>query len=143
MGVVAHQFAAAFRPFWETRSVPSPAQRLYQQNRVRHPSSQNINRCYFVGERGTLCCDHLKITGNAALVARDGKVQRALSGPHRFILDLRFVFQNSDRGQIILDLLESSEHVLSISSDLIVISGARLIVEGTSPSYIEDCTHGR
>jgi hypothetical protein len=94
-------------------------------------------------ERAALCGDHLKVTSDAAFLTRHRKIERALGGRDCFVLNLGLVFQNSDSGQIVFDPLESSQHVLPISSDLVVISRTRLIVDCTASSGIEDRTHGR
>src|SRR5579863_8856633 len=137
MGIVAHEFAAALRSRRQTRSVPSAAEGLNQQHCVRHSTAQNINRSDLIRKRRTLSSDHLEVTCDPTLVANDGKVQGALCRRHRFILDLRFVFQNSNGCQIVFHLLESIQHILSIGSDLIVISGTCLIVKSMSSSGIE------
>src|SRR5579864_2133089 len=39
MNITAHQLATALGPLWKTRSIPSTAQSLNEQYRVRHPAS--------------------------------------------------------------------------------------------------------
>ena len=66
--IAAYQLAAAFGPVWQARAIPVPAESLDQQDRVRHPPSQDVNRRDFIPKGDTLRGDHLEVTGDAALV---------------------------------------------------------------------------
>src|ERR1700730_4707365 len=99
---------------------------------------RRIDRRNLIGQGGTLCGDYLEVTWDAALVAGDRKIERALGSRDCFVLNLSLVFHNSHGRQIVFDLLESSQYVLSVRSDLIVIDGTRLVVQGAAYAHIED-----
>jgi hypothetical protein len=69
---------------------------LYQQYCVGHTTPQNIDRRYFIRERGTLRGDYLEVACDSPLVTNDREIEGALGGHDCFILDLGLAFQNSD-----------------------------------------------
>src|SRR5258708_469844 len=143
LGIPTRQLAAAFGSLRKTRSVPPAPKGLNQQDCVRHTTPEDIDGSDFICQRGTLRGDHLQIACYAAFVASYRKVQGVLRRHHRFILHLGFVFQNSYRRQIVFHLLESSQYVFPIGSDLKVISSTRLVGKSTTSAHVEDCTYGR
>src|ERR1700739_628917 len=73
--IAPRQFAAALGPLREAGTIPPPAQSLNQQNGAGQAPAQDVDGRDFVTERSTLRNGHFQITGDAALIALNGKFE--------------------------------------------------------------------
>src|ERR1700675_1161255 len=71
VSVAAYQLAAAFGSLRQTRSIPSAAEGLNQQDCARHTTSQDIDLRDFIRERGSLRGGHFQIARDPTLIASD------------------------------------------------------------------------
>jgi hypothetical protein len=117
--------------------IPSAAQRLNQQHTSRHAPRKNIHRRPLILQRDGLRSDHLQVTDNPARILSSRNSQRILSSFNGAILNSRLLLQNTKRRQIILHLLERSEHCLPITRHSGVISRFSQINLRVSPATIK------
>ena len=121
------QFAAAFRARRQLGAIPAATESLHERYGVHHAAAENIYRGDFVGESGALRGGHFKIASDAAFVARDGQLEVFLGCGDRRVLYLSFVLQNPQRSDVVLDLLETGQHSLSIVRDSLIVRSDGLV----------------
>src|ERR1700746_1657882 len=128
--------------FWQSRAIPTATESLDQQDRVHHAAAKKIDRRDLIGKRGGLSGGHFEVTGDAALVAGDGKIQILLSCLYCSILRLGFAFENPQRRNVVFDLLETGQDGLAIIGDGLVVRSDGLIRGSSAPSRVEDGLRG-
>src|SRR5271170_4987567 len=96
---------------------PSTAERLHQQNAGVHPSSSNLNLIALVIEIFGLCRDDLEVVVPTADVTVGKDTQVILCRIDRLVLLLGLALEDSQRREVVFDLLKRGEGCLAIIGD--------------------------
>ena len=62
---------------------------------------------------------------------------------HHLVLERRFLFQDAQRGEVVLDFLEAREHRLAVGRHLHVVRGDRLVARRPAQPAVEDALDRR
>src|SRR5213592_4629047 len=85
---------------------PSAAECLDEEHTGRQPPRQDRRRRAAVGQGGALRREHLEIARHAAAVAIRRERERAVRRRDRRRLDGRFLTQDAERREAVLDVLQ-------------------------------------
>ena len=118
---MARQFAAAFRACRQGGAIPSSTESLDERDRVYHAPAKDINGSDFVRESGGLSGCHFEVACDAARVACVREFEILLGGDDCFVLNLRFVLEDSQGSYVVFDLLETSQHDFAIVGDGLIV----------------------
>ena len=121
------EFAAAFGALREFGATPATTEGLDQRDGIYHSAAENIDRGDFVGESRALSGGHFKVAGDATRIASVGKCEIFLGGGDGRVLYLGFVLQNPKRRDVVLDLLKTGQHRLTIVGDGLIVRSDGLV----------------
>src|SRR5882762_9675835 len=89
--------------------IPASSQCLDQKHARVQPAPQDINGVSLIGELDRLRGDDLEVRVDATFVTICKKLKRFLRRCDSLLLLLRFVFENTQGGDIVFDFLERCE----------------------------------
>ena len=109
------------------RGIPSATQRFDQLNACHHLLHAKIYRRLLVGQQNGLSRDHIQVRIEAGLVPDLGFLKAPRGRLHGGILLVDILRQDSERREIVLDLLKRREGGLLIVGDGLVVRRAVLL----------------
>src|SRR5579871_2991641 len=101
--------------------IPAAAQRLDQADAGCRALTEDAEAGLLAAERRGLGGDDGGVVDRPRLVLIEGEARRLFRRPHGGGLHPGFLFEDSQRRQLVLDLLEGGQHGLPIEGDLLVI----------------------
>src|SRR6516165_3092873 len=127
----------------QLRRVPSAAQCLDQGSARNETTLAYVDGRLGIGERCLLGDDDARIgdsTGQILVVDDPLGLER---GRHGLVLNLGLLSEDAQSSELILDLLERSQHGLPVSGNGFVEDGAGLLDLGTARAGVEYGLHER
>src|SRR6059036_3327261 len=120
------------------RGVPPAAQRLHQGRGRDEPPAENADRGALVAELGGLHRHHVDVAHDARLVLVGRQRHGLARCAHGLVLHFRFLFEDAQRGEVVLDLLEAGEHGLAVLRDGRIVGRYRLLCLRAPQAGVED-----
>src|SRR3989441_13096784 len=120
------------------RGVPAAAQRLPQGRGRDEPPAENADRGALVAELGGLHRHHVDVAHDARLVLVGRQRHGLARCAHGLVLHFRFLFEDAQRGEVVLDLLEAGEHGLAVLRDGRIVGRYRLLGLRAPQAGVED-----
>src|SRR5579883_1098368 len=106
---------------WQLRGIPPSAKRLDQRDRRDKAALPDQESCLRIGEQRYLRdVDGGKCNRPGAVLPQQN-IELFLRGLDGFLGGLLLLRQNSNRGEFILDLLKSGQHVLAIDGNTLIV----------------------
>ena len=125
----------------QLRGVPAAAHCLDQRGTGDEPALPDIDGRLGVGQRSLIGDNNAGIRDGAGqiLVVDDPRGLECCG--HGLVLDLGLLGENAQSRELVLDLLERSQHGLPVIRDLLVKDGAGLFDLGTAQAGVEYGLH--
>ena len=108
------------------RSIPSSAEGADQADARAELPRLEVDGGALVGEQCGFGRKHLKVAGDAAFVALVGEIEGVLRGCDSALFDAGLLFQNSQAGELVFDVVEGVEDGVSVSGSLGLVGVAGL-----------------
>src|SRR6266705_2630551 len=120
------------------RGVPAAAQRLHQGRGRDEAPAENADCGALVVELGGLHRHHVDVAHGARLVLVGRQHHRFARCAHGLVLHFRLLFEDAQRGEVVLDLLEAGEHGLAVLRDGRIVGRYRLLCLRAPQAGVED-----
>ena len=122
----------------DLRSIPAATQRFHQLDAGHDLLFSKTNGSFLSRQQRGLGGDDVEVRIDSGFVPDFGFVEASFRRLDRGILLLDNLRQDSESGQVVLDLLEGGQHGLPVIRHGLVISGLELLHGGPAQSGVED-----
>src|SRR6185437_2079649 len=120
------------------RGVPAAAEGFDKENAGDQAASANVDGGSLVAEGGALSGGYFEVVGDATPISAIGKIERVLCGGDRGVLGAGFSIENTQGGQVVLDLLKGSQGCLPVVVHEFVVRRAGFLGDAAAPAAIEN-----
>src|SRR4051812_29070757 len=126
----------------ELSRVPAPAERANQLHRACELAGFEIRQGALIAEQCVFGGQDFQVARNTAFVALVRHVERTLRRRYRLLLYCRFLIENAQTGEVILDVLKCLENRVPVGRCLGFVQLARLVTDRATLPGVEQQFRG-
>src|SRR5205085_1091774 len=110
----------------------------YQPDGGGEAPAKDVDRRAFGVIGGGLRRDDIQVADDARLVLVGRQLERAARRLHDLVLQRRFLLEDAERREVVLDVLERGEDGLAVGRDLRVVGRDRLLADRAARAGVEE-----